>query len=117
MLGRIYGLLTQKERRRGIWVALSVLTRALLDFAGIAALIPILLAVFGEKTDIRKALLVCLCALVFVLLKNAVSIGLARFPEPLSARPLPGFQQEDVLQLLSQGIAFPEREEQRAAGT
>ncbi|MDO5490456.1 MAG: ABC transporter ATP-binding protein [Bacteroidaceae bacterium] len=79
MLGRIYGLLTQKERRRGLWVALSVLTRALLDFAGIAALIPILLAVFGEKTDIRKALLVCLCALVFVLLKNAVSIGLARF--------------------------------------
>lgn len=79
MLKRIYGLLTQKERKRGIWIALSVLIRALLDFAGIAALIPILLAVFGEKTDIRKALLVCLAALTFVMLKNALSICLARF--------------------------------------
>lgn len=79
MLKQIYGLLTQKERRRGVWVALSVLIRALLDFAGIAALIPILLAVFGEGTDVRYALLVCLAALTFVMLKNAASIWLARF--------------------------------------
>lgn len=79
MLKQIYGLLTQKERRRGVWVALSVLIRALLDFAGVAALIPILLAVFGEGTDVRYALLVCLAALTFVMLKNAASIWLARF--------------------------------------
>ena len=78
-LKRIYGLLTKKERKRGLWVALSVLIRALLDFAGVAALIPILLAVFGEKTDTGKALLVCVAALLFVLLKNAASIGLARY--------------------------------------
>ena len=78
-LKQIYGLLTQKERRRGIWIALSVLIRALLDFAGIAALIPVLLAIFGDKTEIRKALLVCLAALLFVILKNAASICLARF--------------------------------------
>ena len=47
ILKRIYGLLTQEERKRGIWVAFSVLLRALLDFAGIAALIPVLLSVFG----------------------------------------------------------------------
>ena len=79
MLKQIYGLLTQKERRRGVWVAISVLIRALLDFAGVAALIPILLAVFGEGTDVRYALLVCLAALTFVMLKNAASIWLARF--------------------------------------
>lgn len=79
MLKQIFGLLTEEERKRGIWVAFSVLVRALLDFAGIAALIPILLAVFGERTDIKMALLVCCAALAFILLKNALSIGLARF--------------------------------------
>ena len=79
MIKQIYGLLTQRERKRGMWVALSVFIRAILDFAGVAALIPILLTVFGDKTDPKKALLVCGAALTFVLLKNAASIGLARF--------------------------------------
>ena len=78
-LKAIYGLLTKEERRRGVWVALSVLVRALLDFAGVAALIPILITVFGEKTDVRTSLLVCGLALAFVLLKNVMVIFLARF--------------------------------------
>ena len=79
MIRQIYGILTKEERKRGIWVAFSVLVRALLDFAGIAALIPVLLAVFGEKTDIKSALLICCAVLIFVMVKNAGSIGLARF--------------------------------------
>lgn len=79
MLKRIYGLLTKEERRRGVWVALSVLVRAVLDFAGVAALIPILISVFGEQADTRKSLLVCGAALAFILIKNAAGIGLARF--------------------------------------
>ena len=79
MLKQIYGLLSDKDRKRGVWIALSVLLRALLDFAGIAALIPVLLSVFGEKVELRKALLLCLAALLFVLLKNGLSIMLARF--------------------------------------
>lgn len=78
-LKAIYGLLTKEERRRGVWVALSVLVRALLDFAGVAALIPILITVFGERTDVRTSLLVCGLALAFVLLKNVMVIFLARF--------------------------------------
>lgn len=79
MLKQIYGLLSKRERKRGVWIAFSVLVRALLDFAGVAALIPILLTVFGEKADLSKALLVCGAALLFVLLKNAAIIGLVRF--------------------------------------
>lgn len=78
MLNKIYGLLTKEERKRGIWIAFSVLVRALLDFAGIAALIPVLLTIFGDNTDLSKALLICGAALLLVLLKNAASIGLAR---------------------------------------
>ena len=79
MLKRIYGLLTREERKRGVWVALSVLFRALLDFAGVAALIPILLAVFGEKSELKSALAICGAALLFILLKNMAGIALARF--------------------------------------
>ena len=79
MLKQIYGLLSDKERKRGVWIAFSVLLRALLDFAGIAALIPVLLSVFGEKVNLNEALLLCLAALVFVLLKNGLSMLLTRF--------------------------------------
>ena len=79
ILKRIYGLLTHDERKHGVWVALSVLVRAMLDFAGVAALIPILLAVFGENTDVRSALAICGAAMLFIMVKNAASIGLARF--------------------------------------
>lgn len=78
-LRAIYGLLTREERRRGVWVALSVLVRALLDFAGVAALIPILVTVFGEEADLRTSMMVCGLALAFVLVKSAAVVGLARF--------------------------------------
>ena len=79
MLKQIYELLSERERKRGIWIAFSVLLRALLDFAGIAALIPVLLSVFGEKVNLKDALLLCLAALIFVLLKNGLSMLLTRF--------------------------------------
>ena len=45
MLKEIFRLLPPAERRHSVWVALAVLVRAMLDFAGVAALIPLLLAV------------------------------------------------------------------------
>ena len=79
ILQQIYGLLPKRERRRGIAVAVSVLFQALLDFAGVAALIPVLLSIFGNNTDLNKAFMVCAGALAFVLLKNAASIRLTRY--------------------------------------
>ena len=78
-LKRIYGLLTKEERRHGLWVAFSVLVRAVLNFAGIAALIPILISIFGRDADARTSLMVCGLALVFLLFKNAMVIGLTRY--------------------------------------
>ena len=75
----IYELLPQNERRRGAWVALTVLLRSLLDFAGVAALIPVLVMVMGREPDARRGLLLCGAVLAFVLLKNAVVMRLARF--------------------------------------
>ncbi|MBQ0047641.1 MAG: ABC transporter ATP-binding protein [Prevotellaceae bacterium] len=79
MLGKIYNLLSKQERRKCIWVALSVLLRALLDFASLAALIPILILVLGDNPNMGKALLMCSAVLVFIIIKYGISLILTRF--------------------------------------
>ncbi len=79
MLKRIYRLLSQKERRKGGWVALAVLVRALLDFAGVAALVPVLLMLFGKEPDKGKSMLMCMAVLAFILVKNVLAVKLTRF--------------------------------------
>ena len=78
MIKEIIQLLPEKQHKRGIWVAFSVLLRAILDFAGVAALIPILLVV--AKQDGGRGMMLALCGavLLFVLLKNALVAFLAR---------------------------------------
>ena len=78
MIKKIIQLLSERQRKRGIWVAFSVLLRAILDFAGVAALIPILLVVV--KQDGGRGMMLALCGIVllFVLLKNALVVLLAR---------------------------------------
>lgn len=105
-LKAIYGLLTKEERRRGVWVALSVLMRALLDFAGVAALIPILITVFGERTDMRTSLLVCGLALAFVLLKNVMVIFLARFQSSFLLRLYQVFSRKMFCNYYHRGLLF-----------
>lgn len=105
-LKAIYGLLTKEERRRGVWVALSVLVRALLDFAGVAALIPILITVFGERTDMRTSLLVCGLALAFVLLKNVMVIFLARFQSSFLLRLYQVFSRKMFCNYYHRGLLF-----------
>ena len=106
ILRQIFGLLTQEERKRGGWVAFSVLIQALLNFAGIAALIPILLAVFGENTNIHRALLICCGAMVFILLKNALSIGLARFQSSFLLSLYKDFSRKMFCNYYRRGLLF-----------
>ena len=78
MIKEIIQLLPERQRRRGIWVAFSVLLRAILDFAGVAALIPILLVVMKQNGGRGMMLALCGAVLLFVLLKNALVVFLAR---------------------------------------
>lgn len=79
MIGHITSLLSPRQRKRGVWVALSVLVRALLDFAGVAALIPILLVLVKRDGGGREMMLaLCGAVLLFVVLKNALVVLLAR---------------------------------------
>lgn len=106
MLKRIYGLLTEGERKRGVWIALSVLLRALLDFAGVAALIPVLLAVFEENTELHYALLVCAAAFVFVLVKNAACIALTRFQSSFLLELYKNFSRKMFCNYYHRGLLF-----------
>lgn len=76
MIKEIIQLLPEKQRKRGAWVAFSVLLRAILDFAGVAALIPILLVVVKQDGGRGMMLALCGAVLLFVLLKNALVVFL-----------------------------------------
>ena len=81
MLKRIIRLLLPSERRMGVRVICAVFLSALLDFAGLAALLPVLFFLLEGKGggDRNAALLFCVAAVLFILLKNALVAGLSRF--------------------------------------
>lgn len=79
MLKEIYHLLLPSERRMGMRVIMAVFFSALLNFAGLAALIPVLLFLIEEKEEKGEALLFCLLAVRFILFKNVLVMGLSRF--------------------------------------
>lgn len=78
MIKRIIRLLPERQRKQGIGVAFSVLVRSVLDFAGVAALIPILVVVMKQDGGRGTMLALCGAVLLFVLLKNALVVFLAR---------------------------------------
>lgn len=78
MIKQIYRLLSPHQRKRGVWVIFSVLLRALLDFAGVAALIPILFTVMKPDSGRDMMLLLCGAVLFFVMIKNGMVLLLAR---------------------------------------
>lgn len=79
MLKEIYHLLLPSERRMGMRVIMAVFFSALLNFAGLVALIPVLLFLIEEKEEKGEALLFCLLAVGFILFKNVLVMGLSRF--------------------------------------
>ena len=79
MFKRIYRLLLPQERHDGAKVALSVFVSALLNFAGLAALLPILFSLLGKGVGTREALLYCAAAAAFILLKNLIVTLLSRY--------------------------------------
>lgn len=78
MIKKIIHLLPAEARRRSWRVILVVLIRALLDFAGVAALIPLLLTVLKPGATRMQMLGLCGTVMLFVLLKNTLITVLAR---------------------------------------
>ena len=106
MLKKIYQLLSPTERRRGGWVALTVLLRALLDFAGVAALIPLLLSLFDQTANHSQSLLLCGAVLLFVVLKNGVVMLLARFQSRYLLSLYQSFSRRMFINYYRRGLLF-----------
>ena len=93
---RLWNIIPQRYRRRTIWVAVTIFIRALLNFVGIATLIPILVLILDRDTMqtnpyLTKAYetiniesyegfvsLVCFAIVVIIALKNVLILLLYR---------------------------------------
>lgn len=78
-LKRIYRLLQPEERKTGGKVALAVFLTALLDFVGLAALMPVLYFLLEGGENRNAALWFSLFAVGIVLFKSLIVIGITRF--------------------------------------
>ena len=116
MLKRICRLLLPGERIMGIRVVGAVFLCALLDFAGLAALLPVLFFLLDDGGDKDAALLFCLVAVVFILVKNALVAGLSRFQNHFLMSLYPSAQFLSFYVLLSTGIIVYTQQGEYPAG-
>ena len=106
MIKEIFGLLPKRERRRSVWIALAVLVRAMLDFAGVAALIPLLLAVLKPGSSRPTMLLLCGGVLLFVIVKNGLVAWLARVESRFRMRIYRDFSRRMFINYYRRGLLF-----------
>lgn len=79
ILNRIYGILQPSERREGWRVIATVLFSAILDFMGLAALLPVLYYLLDSGSNSQVALWFCILAISVILLKSVLSVFFSRF--------------------------------------
>ncbi len=106
MIKEIFTLLPVKARRRSGWVALAVLVRAILDFAGVAALIPLLLAVLKPGGSRGEMLLLCLGVMAFVVVKNGLVVLLARVESGFQLEVYRDFSRRMFINYYHRGLLF-----------
>ena len=79
ILKRIYRLLLMEERKRLIKMAVTVFFSALLNFAGLAVLLPVLYFLLEEGGKNEAALFFCMLAIAFILIKSFISMLITRY--------------------------------------
>lgn len=78
MLRDIWGILSERERREACGVSFTIFANALLDFASIATLIPVLYYLLDGVENYKAALIFCIIALGVCGVKYLLSIRFAR---------------------------------------
>ena len=79
MIRRIFDLLEPSEKRGGVKVTLSIFVVALLDFVGLASLLPVLYYLLEGGENKKAALYFALLAIGVILFKSLVTAVLARY--------------------------------------
>ena len=81
ILKRIYRLLQPEERKKAWKVAATVFLSALLDFVGLAALLPILYFLLEGGENKQAALFFCLFAISVILVKTLSGVFFSRYQQ------------------------------------
>ena len=81
LLKRIYRLLQPDERKEAWWVAATVFMSALLNFIGLAALLPILYLLLDGGDNKQAALQFCILAISVILIKTLSGIFFSRYQQ------------------------------------
>lgn len=81
ILKRIYRLLQPEERKKAWKVAATVFLSALLDFVGLAALLPILYFLLEGGENKQAALFFCLFAVSVILVKTLSGVFFSRYQQ------------------------------------
>lgn len=79
MLARIYRLLLPEERRLGLRMTVSIFLSAVLDFLGLASLMPVLYFLIDGGQTRHTALLFCVAAFLVISLKSVATTLLTRY--------------------------------------
>lgn len=79
ILKRIYRLLLPEERKKGMKVVGAVFLTALLDFVGLAALLPVLYYLLEGGENQQAALWFSLMAVGLILFKSVLVVGFTRY--------------------------------------
>ena len=79
MIRRIFDLLEPSEKKDGVKVTLSIFVVALLDFVGLASLLPVLYYLLEGGENKKAALYFALLAIGVILFKSLVTAVLARY--------------------------------------
>lgn len=79
ILRRIFRLLQAEERKKVIKMAITVFFSALLDFVGLAVLLPVLYFLLDEGERTEAAMRFCLLAIAVILIKSLLSTYFVRY--------------------------------------
>ena len=78
---QIINLLSTDEQRKGMKMVASVLLATLLDFVGLAALLPIIYFLLDNNENRMEVLVFCLFAILFIAAKNWVKVYLGKYQQ------------------------------------
>lgn len=107
MIRRILNLFSRRQRKQAGWIAASVLFRSLLNFAGVAALVPVIFLIARKLgSDERLILLLCVAVLIFVILKNIIVYLLTRQQIKFQSEVYNDFSRRMYINYYRRGMMF-----------
>ncbi len=124
MIKSIYRIIPLQFRRRAVWVAITIFVRALLNFVGVAMLVPILVLMLdaqsmaenrafvqlGEWLNINdyQTLVVVICSIVvgIILIKNLLIMLLYRYERNFVFSTYKHLSRQLYLGYYAQGLSF-----------